>query len=202
MNSGKIALPPPPATSDNRAWARECICILEAEIEPREAEIVRLTHEVEPLKTMRETFIRLLEAAPPGESSAPPRDTGGAGPTPTPGRSRQTQVQADIDLSGLDRVAGLDDAEDVHQRLVCIARAAPGQLLNTTQVSRLLLKLGATTTPNLHSVRVSVQRTFDGNPNDFELVRPATYRHTGDDALGGQEVMGPDPTHSDEETEK
>ena len=206
MDNGKIVLPPPPATSDNRAWARECLRILDAEIEPREAEIVRLTQEIQPFRAMRETFLRLLENAPAEDSPAPAHaaaaaDDHEAAPTPTPGRSRRTQVAEDTDLSGLDRVEGLGDAEGVYQQLVCIARAAPNRLLNVTQVSRLLLHLGATTTPNLHSVRVSTQRALNAHPDLFELVRPATYRYTGDDAHGGQEAMGPDLAHSDQETE-
>ena len=206
MDNGEIALPPPPATSDNRAWARECLRILNAKLEPLEADLLRLTHEVEPLRTVRETFLRLLEDAPLEDSLAPTHaaaaaDDHRAAPTPTPGRSRRTQVAEDSDLSGLDGVAGLGDAEGMYQQLVCIARAAPGRLLNVTQVSRLLLRLEATTTPNLHSVRVSVQRAFDSHPEAFELVRPATYRYTGDDAHRGQDAVGPDPKDSDQETE-
>ena len=156
---------------------------------------MRLTQEVDPFRTVRQTFLRLLENAPPEEST----DTGGV--APASGRSRRTQVPDDIELGGLDNVAGLGDAEDMHQRLVCIARAAPNRLLNVTQVSKLLLRLGATTTPNLHSVRVSTQRALNAEPNLFELVRPATYRYTGDDAHGGQEAMGPDPNHFDQEGE-
>ena len=191
------------------AWARECLRILDAELDPREAEIVRLTHEVEPLRTVRKTFLQLLENAPPDESTkasttAAPKDTGGAAPTPTPGRSRRTQVAEDTDLGGLDGVAGLGDAETVRQQLICIAKAAPDRLLNVTQVSRLLLRLGATATPNLHSVRVSTQRALNAHPEAFELVRPATYRYTGDtgdDTHRGPEAMGPDPAHSDQGTE-
>ena len=206
MDIGQLTLPPPPATSDNQEWVRECLRLLDAEIEPRGAQIARITQEVEMLAAVRETFLRLLDNAGPEDSTvtmsrAVPMDSGMAAPAPRPSRSRRTQVPEDIDLTGLNEVADLDGAEgEVHRQLVCIAKAAPDKLLNTTQAARLLLRLGVTTTPNLHSVRVSVQRALDTHSKLFERVRPATYKYTGHNTHRGNGVAQINSDDTQQET--
>ena len=156
---------------------------LDREIGPREAEIARLTQELEPLTAVRTLFLQLLESSPPDLFTLMDIHTQSASaeelpPASESGYSRRVQIPEDIDLTGLEAVAGLDDDHDLREWLVLIAKAAPDKLLNTTQVGRALQRLTFTTS-NLHSLRVSIQRTFDGYPESFKRVRAATYRYTG-----------------------
>ena len=152
-----IELPPPPNTADNAAWVEHCIRRIDEEMESLAAERVRFVQ-------MRQSMRRC---------PAPPTD----GATPVQAPASQGGIPEDIDLTALE--VDLGGAQNTLERVVKIAEAAPpGKLLNTTQVARLLLRSGTSTT-KLHSLRVAAQRTLEGNPDLFELVRRATYQYVG-----------------------
>ena len=146
-------MPVLPDTPENRAWVDECIRVLGQEIDLRVAQ--------------RQVYYQMRA----GWQHLPEDPT-----VTTTSRRSGTAITEDIDLTDLD--IDFTGTETVVQRLVLIAGAAPDRYLNVTQVARCIQRSGVTDI-KLHSIRVAVHRALEGNPNLFELVRPATYRYVG-----------------------
>ena len=91
----------------------------------------------------------------------------------------------------------LDGAETNLDKVVRVAEAAPGKLLNSTQVGRALQRSGAGT--RLQSLRVAAQRALERNSDLFEPVagRQATYRYlaSGHGPYTGESRSVPDDGH-------
>ena len=117
-------------------------------------------------------------------------------PPPRTGRNapRQRQVEPDIDLRGVKvDFTGTDGRQRVahpHRR----DRAAPVPERHPG-VEVVATPSGSYGQRSITS-RVTVQRTFDGNPENFKRVRAATYQYTGNRNTDSQDTSsrntGPD----------
>ena len=172
MKTREVELPPPPSSPGLAEWARECVRILD--------------HQIDLLTAERNIYLQLLDSfqqgAAPGATESPPATSPASVEAIGAAAHGEAQgaVSPDIDLTELD--VDLDGAQNTVERIVWIATAAPDKLLNVTQLARLLIRTGSTTA-KINNMRVMVQRTLDGRPDLFERVRRATYRYTA----GGNE---------------
>ena len=83
------------------------------------------------------------------------------------------QQKNTTDLTGL--IVDFAGAANLRERLIRIAQAGEGVLLNITEVSRFLIGVGESraTIPNL---RTNVHDIVNGSPEFFEKVSSGTYR--------------------------
>ncbi len=77
-----------------------------------------------------------------------------------------------------DLVIDFKGSANLRERLIRIALAKEGVLLNITEVARFLIEAGESqaTIPNL---RTNVHDIVNGSPDLFEKVSPGTYRYLG-----------------------
>ena len=91
--------------------------------------------------------------------------------------SISSQQNNTTDLTGL--AVDFTGAANLRERLIRIAQAGEGVLLNLTKVSRFLIEAGESqaTIPNL---RTNVYGIVNGSPDLFEKVSSGTYRYAGE----------------------
>ena len=170
-----LQLPPPPDTQDNTEWVEKCLALID--------------QQTDALGAMRAFFVQMQGPQAPAPSSVPAAPTASTRNKAAAGAAGD--IPADIDLSGL--VVDLEGAQTTLEKVVKIGETIPeDRLLNTTQISKFLLRSG-TTTAKLQSIRVAVQRALEGNPSLFELVRRATYKYTGGVPSTDPDLNAPDP---------
>ena len=122
-------------------------------------ECVRLLEcQISQLTSERDVYARFLESSPrraEAQAAAP---------------------SADIDLTQV--VVDLRGSRDTLDRVIRVAEAAPGKLLNATQLAKLLIRAGYTKS-EVNNARATVQRALSNRPDLFKLVRRGTYEYLG-----------------------
>lgn len=154
----------PPVTPEAAGWLRECINVLDSQIEA--------------LAVMRKLFADVIDSdnAEAGEAAGDP-----VGPIAPARRTPLiAAVPPDADLTGLD--ISLEGTVNTLERIIRIAEGAEDKFLNVTQTARYIIKTGHSQA-TVQNMRVAVQRVFNKHPELFEQVRPATYRYRGGEQL-------------------
>ena len=150
----------PPATPEAAEWLRECVSVLDGQIEE--------------LATKRKVFLQLIRDAEAEEV------TGGsaAAPASPPPRAAYGVIPPDIDLTGL--YIDLEGTQNTLERIIKIAEVVPeDKYLNVSQMARYIINAGYSVA-TVQNMRVAVQRVISRQPDLFDQVRPATYRFRGD----------------------
>ena len=186
---------PAPATNVDAA------AMLRASIDAQDQAIKEIREHLQSQLTDREVLAQALVIIErQGGVAVVPTATSPAARAPT---TSTRAVPEDIDLSGV--VVSFEGAQNLQERVVRVAEAAPGRYLNTTRVARYLIEHD-TTQATLHNARVGVQRIFEAHPERFEKVRAATYRYLGNGSGAGpdpdaaqQSDPDPDPDHATQE---
>ena len=157
---------PAPPVEDIFTFAERLAREVEADrvhLEAKEADLDAVNRTIEIMQGAQNI------GAAPAEFDPAPVNTGRGAP-------RNRHIDADIDLTTV--TVDFTGAESIPEWLIRIARAVPDLYLNTTQVSKLLLRHEVTSS-TLHNTRVNIQRALDGHPELFRRVRAATYEYTG-----------------------
>ncbi len=90
---------------------------------------------------------------------------------------RPLLVTEEDDLTGV--IAEFTGCTSILERLVRLAQAAEGRLLNTTKAAEFLIAHGQTKS-KLEYYRSEVNRALVNNPDVFARVSSGTYRYCGD----------------------
>ena len=100
---------------------------------------------------------------------------------------RPVLVEDEDDLS--DVIADFTGCNSMLDRLVRVARAAEGRLLNTSKTAQFLLEHGQSKS-TFQNYRTEVNRALANSPQHFQKVSAGTYRYIGalptlDEAING-----------------